>query len=62
MGKQFTDLEVKIVKFNPYGLPIGKRFHARKKEGNGSPFPIEIVGDKVYQMKEDEVEIIDRPE
>lgn len=50
-------LWVTITKGNPYSLPVGKKFRARIKEGGASPFPIEICGDHVYQMREDEVEI-----
>ncbi len=57
LRKLFYPLEIKIVKANPYGLPIGKIFRGRRKEGNASPFPIEIQGDRVYQMEEDEIEI-----
>jgi len=55
----FFPLRARIIKSNPYGLPEGKVFAARKKEGNASPFPIEICGDRVYQMAEDEVEIFE---
>ena len=58
LRKSFYPLEVKIIKDNPYRLPIGKCFRGKRKEGDGSPFPIEIQGDHIYQMKEDEVEII----
>jgi len=58
LRKIFYPLEVKIIKPNPYGLPIGKQFRAKRKEGDASPFPIEIQGDYIYQMREDEVEII----
>jgi len=58
LRKLFYPLEVKIVKGNPYGLPIGKIFRGKRKEGDGSPFPIEIHGDRIYQMAENEVEII----
>lgn len=58
LRKLFYPLEVKIVKSNPYGLPIGKIFRGKRKEGDASPFPVEIQGDKIYQMKEDEVEIL----
>ena len=56
-------LSVKIIKGNAYGLPVGKVFpYARRKEGNGSPFPISIFSYggnyRSYQMKEDEVEIL----
>ena len=47
---------------NGYGLPTGKAFnYARRKEGNASPYPVEIYsygGDyRVYQMREDEVSL-----
>jgi hypothetical protein len=58
LRKLFYPLNFKIIKSNPYGLPKGKIFRGRRKEGNGSPFPIEIQGDHNYQMKEDEVEEI----
>ncbi len=58
LRKLFYPLEVRIVKGNPYGLPVGKIFRGKKKEGHRSPFPIEIQGDRIYQMKEDEVEVI----
>ena len=58
LRKLFYPLEVKIIRPNPYCLPIGKIFRGKRKEGNGSPFPIEIQGDQTYQMTEDEVEII----
>ena len=49
-----------IVRSNDYGLSIGKGFiYARRKEGNASPYPIEIYSYggnyRTYQMKEDEV-------
>ena len=48
---------------NPWGLPRGKDFpFARRKEGDGSPFPVVIRGmwpetfhGQEYQMREDEV-------
>ena len=49
-------LWVKIVTSNPYSLPLGKEFRARRKKGDASPFPVEIIGDRVYQMREDEIE------
>jgi hypothetical protein len=57
--REFYPLKVKIIKGNPYGLPIGKIFRGKRKEGDSSPFPIEIQGDHTYQMAENEVEIID---
>lgn len=61
MKKEIWPLRVKVVKGNPYGLPVGKEFiYAREKEGNGSPWPIEIFGDRRYQMARDEVSIWDR--
>jgi len=59
LRKLFYPLEAKIIKHNPYGLPIGKIFRAKRKEGDASPFPIELYGDRRYQMEEGEVEIID---
>ena len=58
LRKLLYPLRVKIVKHNPYSLPIGKTFRGKRKEGNASPFPIEIQGDHIYQMAEDEVEIL----
>ena len=55
---KYYPLRIRIIKHNPYGLPIGKTFRGKRKEGNASPFPIEIHGDHIYQMAEDEVEII----
>ena len=40
---------------NAYGLPAGKTFVGRRKEGNGRPYPIVAVGDREYQFKEGEV-------
>jgi hypothetical protein len=57
--KDYHNLTIKVVKGNPYGIPKGKTFPARRKEGNGSPFPIEAFGDGIYQFKEDEVEILE---
>ena len=56
LRKLFYPLEVRIVKSNPYGLPIGKIFRAKKKrEGNTLT---EIKGDNIYHMEDDEIEII----
>lgn len=60
-------LRVRIVQDNDYNLPVGKVLaFARRKEGDASPFPIEIRGNwpnffhgALYQMREDEVEIVD---
>lgn len=50
-----------IVKDNDYGLTVGKEFQfARFKEGDASPFPIEIKDTKdyrIYQMKTEEAEL-----
>ncbi len=58
LRKFLYPLQAKIIKDNPYKLPIGKIFNAKRKEGNASPFAVEIQGDRIYQMAEDEVEII----
>lgn len=52
--------KAKIVAGNNYGLPVGKEFtFAKIKEGNASPYPIELYsygGDyRIYQMREVEV-------
>ena len=60
-------LRVRIMQANPHGLPVGKEFpFARRKEGDASPFLIEIkvmwpsVHDqRFYQMREDEVEVLE---
>jgi hypothetical protein len=57
--KKLYPLEIVIIKHNPYGLPIGKKFAARRKEGDGSPFPWEISGDRIYQMREVEVKEVE---
>jgi len=56
---------VRILKENPYDLPVGKVFpFARRRDGEASPFPIVVRGncpeffnDREYQMREDEVEM-----
>ncbi len=66
MRKEFP-LRVGIRKSNPHGLPVGKMFpFARRKEGNASPFPIEVKAMwpsihtlRFFCLAEDEVEIID---
>jgi|GEM_PF-6075278 len=45
----------KVVKGNPYGLPIGKVMRGRRKEGNVL-LPIELYGDQLYHMASKEVE------
>ncbi len=45
-----------IVCGNPYGLPLGKKFRGRYKEGDASPYPVELWGEaRLYQMKREEV-------
>lgn len=51
-------LWARIVTENPYSLPVGRVFRARRKEGDASPFPVEIIGDRVYQMQEAEIEFV----
>jgi hypothetical protein len=56
----------RVLTGNDYGLPIGKEFLlARRKDGDSSPFPIEVfsyLGDyRIYQFKEGEVELIGQP-
>ena len=48
-------LKVRVVKENDYDVPVGTTFPARRKCGDGSPYPIDAGR---YQFKEDEVEII----
>ena len=60
--RQTYPLVARVVKGNAYAIPIGKEFLcARRKDGNGSPFPIEVfsyAGNyQVYQFTEDEVEV-----
>ena len=57
--KETFPLTVKVIKGNPYGIPIGKILRARRKEGDGSPYPIDAQGDHNYQFTDDEVEIIE---
>ena len=50
---------------NPYGIPVGKEFLlARRKDGEASPFPVEVfswVGDyQIYQFRENEVRLENR--
>ncbi len=57
-------LSVRIVAVNPYNLPIGKEFPwARRKEGDGSPFPFEVFSYagsyRIYQLKESEVVVLE---
>ena len=54
--REHWPLNVRIVKGNPYELPKGKMLKARRKEGDGSPYPINAFPS--YQFKDDEVEII----
>ena len=67
-NKQVAELRIeypykaKIVAGNDYGLPIGKEFtFARIKEGNASPYPIELYSYggnyRIYQMKQCEVSL-----
>ena len=54
--REHWPLNVRI-KGNPYGLPVGKVMMARRKEGDGSPFPINVFPS--YQFKDNEVEIVE---
>lgn len=55
LAKAFP-LWFKVIKGNPYGLPIGKVLRGRYKNGDASPFPVELWGNQMYQMKLEEVE------
>ena len=48
----------RVVKGNPYGLPVGKVLRGRYKKGDASPFLVELWGEQLYQMKFEEVEEI----
>ena len=55
-----------IIAGNPYGLPVGKVFLcARRKEGNASPYPLEVfsfAGDyRIYQLTDGEA-LLEEPE
>ena len=58
-------LRIRVIKDNPYGLPVGKEFpFARRKEGDASPFSIEVkhmwpsIHDlRYYSLSEDEIEV-----
>lgn len=50
-------LTIKIVRGNPYGIPVGKILHyARLKEGDASPYLVDVFPQ--YQFKIKEVEIL----
>jgi len=58
LAKEFP-LWFRVIKGNPYGLPIGKILRGRYKTGTASPFPVELYGDhQLYQMKLEELEEI----
>ena len=47
-----------ILKNNDYGLPVGKQFlFARKREGV-TIWPIEILGEEVYTLTEEEAALL----
>jgi hypothetical protein len=63
--RELYPFKATISKGNAYGLPVGKEFLcARVKDGDGSPFPIEVysfAGDyRLYQLAADEVILRER--
>ena len=56
-------LRIRVLIGNPYGIPPGKTIeYARRKDGDGSPWPVEAFsygGNYVlYQFAENEVEVM----
>lgn len=59
--KKFYPCLFKVVKENPYRIPIGSVLRGRYKEGDASPFPVLLYLEKqVIQMRRSEVEELEK--
>lgn len=55
-------MKIKVIKENDYNLAVGTILTARRKDGDGSPYPIDAFSmllKKSFQFKEHEVEVIE---
>ena len=60
LPKDLFPLKITIMTNNVYHIPIGKTFYGRRKDGDGSIYPIEATGERIYQFRECEVKIEQR--